>query len=172
MDSLLRPPLPMPPEAAPSGPALRPEPVVLLCRARGRLWALPAELVVETMRPLPVVPLPAAPPFVLGVARIRGAAVPVVDLGVLLAAPGASRVTRFVTLRLAKRGVALAVEELVGVRRVDSASLGALPPLLQGASEQALAAVGTLDAELLLLLEAGRLVPDTLWAALEAGGAA
>lgn len=148
----------------------RPEGLALLCLARQRLCALPLDALVETMRPLPVTPLAGAPAFVCGVARIRGAPVPVVDVGALLGAPEPPQATRFVTLRVGERRVALALEAVLGFRELASESLTALPPLLRHVSEDVVSALTTLDAELLLVLEATRLVPQSLWATLENAG--
>jgi purine-binding chemotaxis protein CheW len=146
--------------------------VVLLVRARTRLCALPIERLVETMRPLPTTPFAGAPSFVLGVARIRGAAVPVVDLGALLGSREPSQATRYLALRLdGSRRVALAVEAVVGLRSLAPAQLAELPPLLANADREAVAAIGTLDAELLLSLETTRIVPDRLWPVQDVGGA-
>jgi purine-binding chemotaxis protein CheW len=142
----------------------------LLFRARTRLCALPIERLVETMRPLPATPFPGAPAFVLGVARIRGAAVPVVDLGALLGCPEPSQATRFLTLRLGDRRVALAVERVHGLRQLAPEVLSALSPLLANAEHDAVARIGTLDDELLLSLETTRIVPDSLWPVLDARG--
>jgi purine-binding chemotaxis protein CheW len=147
-----------------------PSTVLLLFRARTRLCALPAQRLVETMRPLPAAPFPGAPAFVLGVARIRGAAVPVVDLGALLGCAEPPEPTRFLSLKLEGRRVALAVEAVLGLRQLAPEVLSQLPPLLARAGHEAVAAIGTLDAELLLSLEAARIVPDRLWALLDAGG--
>jgi len=144
--------------------------LALLCRARSRLCALPLEHLVESMRPLPVVPLAGVPPFVSGVSIIRGAPVPVMDLGSFLGVAEPPQPTRFVTLRAGHRQVALAVEEILGLRGLLPASLDEMPPLLGHASEQAVRAVGTLDAELLLALRTARLVPESVWRALEAEG--
>jgi purine-binding chemotaxis protein CheW len=146
-----------------------PRTLMLLFRARGLLCALPIERLIETMRPLPVAPFPARPSFVLGVARIRGNPVPVVDLGALLGSPESPHPTRFLTLRLEDRTAALAVEEVAGVRGVEVETLSQLPPLLAQADRQAVAAVGTLDTELLLSLESTRIVPASLWAAFDDG---
>ena len=142
----------------------------LVCRARDRLCALPVAQVVETMRPLPLQPLGAMPPFVKGLAAIRGAAVPVVDLGLLLGAAAPAAPARFVTVRAGARLVALAVEEIAGVRVLAGGDLAALPPLLRDASDGAAAALGRLDAELLYVLELSRAVPDDVWRALAAAG--
>ena len=144
--------------------------LALFCRVRDRLCALPLAHVVETMRPLAIEPLTAMPAFVRGLARIRGAAVPVVDAGALLGARDEAHFTRFVTVRAGERCVALAVEEVLGVRELAQASLHDLPPLLREAGEAVVAAVGSLDAELLLVLRAARIAPQSLWDALEARG--
>lgn len=145
----------------------RPAGLALLCRARTRLCALPLPHVVETLRPLPVAGLAGAPPFVVGLSVIRGAPVPVVDVGALLPGSDPSRPTRFVIVRLEGRRVALALESVLGVGELPG-TLQLLPALLAGASAEAVAAVGTLDAELLLVLEAARTVPDSVWRALDA----
>ena len=144
----------------------------LLFRARTRLCGVPVERLVETMRPLPAEPFPGTPPFVMGLARIRGAAVPVIDLGALLGSKEPPLPTRFLTLRLDDRRVALAVESVVGVRELAPDVLSELPLLLAHADQTAVAAIGTLDAELLLSLETTRIVPDRLWPLLDAGGSA
>jgi purine-binding chemotaxis protein CheW len=137
----------------------------LLCRAGDIICALPFEHVDETMRPLPVEPLAAAPSFVSGLSVIRGATVPVVSLGVLLSG-AAALPTRFVTIKTGPRYVALAVDAVVGVRTFSAAG-EQLPPLLQHVHADVIAAVGTLDSALMIVLRTARLVPDQVWAALD-----
>jgi purine-binding chemotaxis protein CheW len=139
---------------------------VLVFRARNRLCALPLSSVVETMRPLPIEPVEGAPPFLAGVSVIRGAPVPVVDGGSLLDA-GAASPTRLIILRTGDRRVALRVDEVIGIRMLPAGSLQDLPPLLQDARREAVEAIGTLDAEFLVVLSGSRLVPDSVWADLE-----
>jgi len=119
------------------------------------------------MRPLPVEPVAGVPSFVHGLAVIRGSATPVVDAATLLGAIG-SAPTRFVTVKAGPRRVALAVDAVVGIRAIPSESFASLPPLLQDSSVDAISAIATLDAELMLVLRSTRLVPDDAWAALEA----
>jgi purine-binding chemotaxis protein CheW len=139
----------------------------LVFRARTRLCALPVERLVESMRPLPMTPFPGAPAAVLGVARIRGAATPVVDVGALLGCTEPSNPSRFLTLRLKDRSVALAVEGVMGLRELSGEEHSELPPLLAGGDREAVAAIGARDGELLITLAMARLVPDTLWSLLE-----
>lgn len=141
----------------------------LICRVRNRLCALPLEHVVEIMRPLRVEPLAGVSRPVTGVAIIRGSAVPVVDLAWMLAAEE-SHATRFVTVHAGSRRVALAVDAVVGVRTIPIGSMHELPPLLAEASSEGIAAIGTLDAQLLVVLRSGRLVPESVWLALEGNG--
>jgi purine-binding chemotaxis protein CheW len=126
--------------------------------------------VVETMRPLPIEPLANMPPFVLGLAVIRGVPVPVVDLGAIVAARSGRSTSRFVTLRLGKRSVALAVDAVVGVRGVSPESLGQMPPLLRDADANFVHAIGTLDAELLVALGSTLFLDDSVWKAIDGKG--
>jgi purine-binding chemotaxis protein CheW len=145
---------------------------VLTCRVRDRFCAIPIAHVGETMRPLPVAPIPGAHPLVEGIARVRGRATPVVDAGALLGSAQQAATRRFVLLRLGDRRagdgpdrqVALAVEAVVAVGWIRSASLQPLPPLLQGPAADTLAGIGTLDRELVLVLAASRMLPAELWA--------
>lgn len=136
-----------------------------------RVCALPLQHVIETMRPLPIEALAGVNRPVSGVAIIRGAAMPVVDLAWLLAGEE-SHPTRFVTVNADGRRVALAVDAVVDVRVIPTGSVNDLPPLLQDANADAIATIGTLDAELLMVLRTGRLLPETVWNAFDAEGGA
>jgi len=92
--------------------------------------------------------------------------VPVVDLGLLLGVEQV-RATRLVALRVGARTVAAAVGAVLGVRTL--AGDGTLPPLLKEAGHGAIQALGSIDRELLLVLEGARLVPEALYAQLEPG---
>jgi purine-binding chemotaxis protein CheW len=143
--------------------------VVLIVRMRAYKVALPIAHVVEQMRPLPVEELRGAPAYVLGTSRVRGAAIAVVDLGRFLVGTPGPAPGRWVTVRVGDRRVALAVDAVEGVRPADPAALGALPALLQDAEADAVDALGILDASLLLVLRAARLVDVA--AAVSADGA-
>jgi purine-binding chemotaxis protein CheW len=140
---------------------------LLLCRVLTRMCALPLDHVQETMRPLPVAPMSGVPSFVRGVAVIRGLATPVVDGGSLLVGR-ACDATRFVTLKTGRRTVALAVDDVIGVRDLPPTTVEDLPPLLHEAGSGLISAIGTLDRDLLLVLRTARLVPESVWDALDA----
>jgi purine-binding chemotaxis protein CheW len=65
------------------------------------------------------------------------------------------------------RTVAAAVSEVLGVRTL--AGNGALPPLLKEAGHGAIQTLGSLDRELLLVLEGARIVPEEVFAQLPPG---
>jgi purine-binding chemotaxis protein CheW len=139
----------------------------LLCRVGHLLCALPLEWVEEAMRPLPVEVIAGVPAYVRGLAVIRGTPIPVVDAASFLTG-SASHPTRFVTVKTGRWRIALAVDAVVGVVEIPRASLEALPFLFQDASLDAISAIGMLDGDLLLVLHSARLIPDEIWAVLEA----
>jgi chemotaxis signal transduction protein len=61
---------------------------------------------------------------------------------------------------------ALAVDAVLGMSDLDGPALTRLPDLLHGAHSDWVAALGSLDSELLLVLEHTRLIPDAIWQAL------
>jgi purine-binding chemotaxis protein CheW len=135
----------------------------LVMRVGSRKCALPVTCAIETMRPLPIEEVGRRRPGVLGLARVRGISVPVVDVaglfGLAPAAPGAG--ARFVTIRVGapERVVALAVDEVVGVRDVPTAAWHALPGLVGAADDTIVQAMARADAELVLALDTARLLP-------------
>lgn len=151
---------PSPTRPAPSGELRH----VLLVRARSWTCALPIRDVVETMRALPVRQVAGAPPFVRGLAIIRGSMLPVVSLGTLLGAAGEATGRRFVTVRAGEgRLAALEVNEVLGARHIDTAALDVMPPLLSEALPDLVERLGALDGQILAVLKAATLLPDALW---------
>jgi purine-binding chemotaxis protein CheW len=103
---------------------------------------------------------------------IRGAPTPVVDLKALLEnSENSATYGRFVTVKLGERRVAIAVDGVAGLRDLDSAQLGELPPMLQDVAAGLIEAIGTRDAQLLVVLRAARIVPDEVWTTLAAAEA-
>ncbi len=151
----------------------------LVVRAQEWMCALPLEEVEETMRPLPVAPVAAAPAFVRGVCLVRGTPSPVVSLAVLLGgAPSteASPGQRFISLRVPEGRLALEVDEVRGLRWMEERMLDSVPPLLRSLASGQLQHVGSLDGGLLAVLGSAHLLPEDFWRRLEspsakAGGA-
>lgn len=118
------------------------------------------------MRPLPVVPIAGLPEFVSGLAVVRGVPTPVVDATSLLAGER-GQPTRYVTLTIGDRRIALAVEGVDGLVEIQPDLMATLPPLLQGAG--VISAVGAIDASLLVILQGAHIIPDDVWARIDAG---
>lgn len=144
---------------------------MLLCRVGSVVCGLRVENVVETLRPLPIESINGAPAFVAGVSVIRGAPVPVVDLPKMLGGGDALRTGRFVVVKLGARRIALWVAQVIGLRTLEPGSLEALPPLLDASRSEFIGALGSLDAQLLVVLESARILPESAWAMLGVGGA-
>jgi purine-binding chemotaxis protein CheW len=138
----------------------------LVFRADNHLAAIGLEHVTEVLRPLPVEPLAGVPPYLQGICVLRGRPVPVVDVGRLLSGDrAADRIwERFIGVRAGPQAAALAVDTLLGIRAVPLELLHDLSSVMGSA---ACTAVGALGREPLLLLEAGRLIPESVWDALE-----
>ncbi len=134
-------------------------PRALIVRVDQWMCSIDLQYVVETLRTLPIEAVPGAPAFVLGAAILRGAPVPVVDLGALLGSPCSLR-TRLVSLGIGARRVALAVDAVVEVRTLDPSLVRELPPLLRDAERGLVERLGALDGELLLALRASRILPE------------
>ena len=155
-----------------SGGALETSPVFVVM-VGARACAFPLHHVAETMRPLPIKPVAGTPSFVCGVSVIRGTPTPVVDLKALLEnSENSPSYGRFVSLKLDDRRVAIGVDSVVGLRHLDSAQLGELPPLLRDVAADLIESFGSRDAQLLLVLRAARIVPDEVWTTLAAAEAA
>jgi len=140
----------------------------LLCRAAAILCALPLGYVREIMRVLPLEQLAGAPTYIRGLSVIRGAAVPVVDLG-LLVAGRTSLSSRLVTMATGGRTIALAVDEVTGVTALGEA-LEAMPSILQQTAADVIEAIGARDSDFIMALRGGRLISEDLLAHVDPGG--
>ncbi len=139
---------------------------LLICQTQGWTCAVPVAQVRETMRPQAITRVPDSPGHVLGMAVIRGMATPVLDMGVLLGGAPV-QAGRFILLTVQAPGtlpeqpaqpLALAVEQVGGIRAVPAAELQSLPSLLQGPAPSMVLATARQDATLLMLLDSVRLV--------------
>jgi len=138
----------------------------LICRCGSQLCAFSLEHVIESMRPLPVSAIPDMPPFLLGVAIIRGALTPVVQLSQLIGAKASMLSTRFVTMATGTRITAFAVDSVIGVHLLDLALVLPITILSTQVESSNIAAITLLDSELLLVLQNSRIINDEVWNAL------
>jgi len=93
----------------------------------GRDFLLAAKDVAEVVRPMPLTPVPMAPDHLLGVGNVHGQIVCVVEPGRMMSLPlpaaGDSDATRFVLLRHARMRVALRVDGVPAIHRVQETEL-------------------------------------------------
>lgn len=124
----------------------------------GRHCAVEVTRVQEVLRPLPVTPLPLAPPAVRGLVNLRGHIVPVVDLRVVLGLPAgpAAAAGGHVIVHDGETPVALLVDAIGDVRRAEGAALVPVPHTLEGPAGELVAGALPLPDELLLALDLDR----------------
>ncbi|MBX3167229.1 MAG: chemotaxis protein CheW [Candidatus Eremiobacteraeota bacterium] len=137
----------------------------LLCRLATSWCALGLQGLGEVMRPQPVERVAGLPEFVDGLAVIRGEALPVVNLPRLLCGSRSPEGTqeRFVTAHSQGRQLALRVDEVAGIFPLKSEIWHALPSLLDGLQGDHLAALGSLDGDLVMLLRRTNLLSEADW---------
>lgn len=143
----------------------------LVFHIQRQLCAMPLDHVVEIMRPLPVEAITGAPMMVKGAAVIRGAPLPVLDLSALWQ-DETEPPRRFITVKAGERHIALAVTSVEGLRYLPRKVMGEIPPLLSDARAHAVAAIGALDSNLLMVLNASHIVPESVWVAIQNAGEA
>lgn len=120
-------------------------PVCVRVRVGAEHYALPVDSVLEVSKLGDFVPVPGAPPAVLGVLNVRGQVVPVVDLAPLLGAARGGERPRVVVSEDEGRRVALAVDEIV--------SAGELCEFAEQGESSFLAATGMVDGKLVGMVE-------------------
>jgi purine-binding chemotaxis protein CheW len=141
----------------------------LISRVGRQLYAIPIEHVVEIMRVLPIEPMARTPDYVRGLCIIRGAPVPVVDVG-LLVGKRQTEAGRLIAIKTADRTIALQVDAVLGIKILKPEIFSELPPLLGEIASETVAAIGTLDSATLLALRAARIVPDDVFEEIERAG--
>jgi purine-binding chemotaxis protein CheW len=118
-------------------------------------------------------PLPRAPEFLEGIVTYNGIPIPVVDLRKRLEVPAPlEEQTRLMVLALDDQRVAVVVDEVREVLRVDSTTIVAPPPIVRGLAAEYIAGLVTRGERTLVLLHAGRLLSSAERLALSDAGIA
>ena len=100
-------------------------------RVADRDCAVDVMRIAEVLRPVPVTPLPSAPPFVEGIIELRGRFLPVIDLRKRFG--GEERAAgKYVVAPMGATSVALVVDEVMGVERIPTDQIQAPPALASG----------------------------------------
>jgi purine-binding chemotaxis protein CheW len=120
-------------------------PVCVRVRIGGEHYAFGVHEVLEVADLGEVVPVAGAAAGVLGVTKVRGQILPVVDLGAILAVPGERNSSRLVIAEERGRRVGLVVDELEDVHELPSPSEQVESPYLEGAALVDGALIGMVD---------------------------
>ncbi|MDB4987254.1 MAG: Positive regulator of CheA protein [Myxococcaceae bacterium] len=120
-------------------------------------YAVEIQLVREIVNPLPMVPLPHAPPEVIGVADHRGNVLPIVDLRVRfgLGEGTITRRTKWIIVRVPETDqvVALVVDAVTAVFGASSAQKREVPELGRGRDQRGISTVYSHDGTLVFVVD-------------------
>jgi purine-binding chemotaxis protein CheW len=131
----------------------------------GELYGVSIDVVNEISRPLPLMPLPHTPDYVLGVVNLRGTILPVIDLRRKFALPiGPQSETgenRLLFLKTAKMQAALWVDTMHELARIPRRAFKPAPQGVARIAPEYYRQVAMLDDQLLIELNAEKLLADT-----------
>lgn len=126
----------------------------LLVTLRDEVYAVPITTITYVEDSIPVIPVPCVPPFVAGIANMRGHIIPVLDLAELLGIPG-NTTNANILVRAAndEMSVAFRVETVGEVITLSLSDMDPIPDILDVAKTDYL--TGTFpDGVILLNMEA------------------
>jgi len=109
--------------------------IKLAClRVGDGFFALDIMCIREIIRPLPITPIPKAPPFIEGVIKLRKSVIPVVDLRRRFDLPVTEqdRQQRIIICAVEGRMIGLIVNEVTEVRSYERDEVQPAPIILQG----------------------------------------
>lgn len=132
----------------------------LLLFTMGELrFALNLAVVERIVQAVEIMPLPKAPPLVLGVINVQGQVMPVVDLGPCFGLPPreVSVNDQFILARTANRRVAVVAEAVTGIRDLTEQELVSASDLLPGVGY--IHGVVNLDDELVFICDLEQVLP-------------
>ena len=109
----------------------------------------------------PATPLPNAPPYVLGVVNLRGAVLPVIDLGARLGLGAATPSARsvLVVAWIGERLVGLLVDSVCDIVAVTDAMIQPTPDVASEAVRQVVRGVLAIDQRMMSLLQLDHILP-------------
>src|SRR5207237_570202 len=101
-------------------------------RIGDREYALDIMRIKEIIRPLPITPVPKAPPFIEGVVELRGAIIPMLDLRKRFEVPATSpsRTTKYIVVGVEGRIIGLVVDAVSEVIRVQRDEVRPAPSMV------------------------------------------
>jgi len=126
-------------------------------------YAVPIALVREISNPLSAVPLPHAPPSVIGVTDYRGDVIPVIDIRMRFGLPTLppTRRTKWIVVTVGGASVALVVDAVTDVFGTAGAELSPPPPLGGGEERRSIVGVTSYDGRMVFVLDVGGFNDDS-----------
>ena len=116
--------------------------------------------------------LPKAPDFLEGVVQYASGVVPVIDLRKRLGVEATLREeTRLVVLELETQRVAVLVDQVLEVLRIDSGTIAAPPPMVRGLAAAYIAGIIARPGQTIVILNAAKLFSSKERLALASAGA-
>lgn len=117
----------------------------------------------EILNPLSIVPIPHAPPAVLGVADHRGEVVPILDVRTRFGLPTvkATRRTKWIVVELENRIVGLVVDSVTDVFGTSEPDQRGVPEIGVGDAARGIAAVYSYAGHLVFVLDVDRIAAVT-----------
>lgn len=146
---------------------------VIIFRVGSQEFALDIFQIERVLRYERPASLPSAPAFLEGVVQYGNAVVPVVDLRKRLEVPAMlTDEVRMMVLRLDDQKVAVLVDQVLEVTRVDSTTISAPPPMVRGLAADYIAGIIARPNRTIVMLQAAKLLNATERIALSEVGSA
>jgi purine-binding chemotaxis protein CheW len=128
---------------------------VLAFLAGDEEYGIAIAYVAEIVKVPPITAVPRVPPAVLGITSLRGTIVPVLDLRVVLGVsrPAVQRTSRLVVLRGDGQPLAMLVDQVSQVVRLDRASIEPRPEGVISRSNRYIECIARVNGRILVVLE-------------------
>jgi purine-binding chemotaxis protein CheW len=114
----------------------------------------------EIVRLPDITRLPKAADFIRGVINLRGNIVPVIDLRVKFGLPQKryTKMTRAIVVEIEQKRIALIVDEVSQVLRIDSSAIMATPALVSQVAKEFIESVAKFEDQLVIILKINKIL--------------
>lgn len=134
---------------------------LLIFELAGQLYALPSSVVKEVLRAFSAVPIPNAPPIVLGLINVRGEIMPLLSLRTRLGVEEKplSLTDHFIIAKDEHRQVALRVDRVLNLQRVPFSR--PFDPGRFASGSEVISGIATIPEGMVLIHDLGRFLSDS-----------
>ena len=132
---------------------------IIVFRLASETYGIESAFVQETYLLNEITPLPGVPPFVLGIAKVRGQILSVVDLKKFFEIPesGLGQLNILIILRNEQMNFGILADEILGVDSIATSTIQTAPPTVSGIGSEYLRGV---TAEHMIILDARKILND------------